>query len=172
MQRTKVLDKREEEAHKKVLNIYNLKREDFDNEDEFDNYLEEREDVLYCFLHDVNIDEAEARRRNFQNNYNRKIELRRVEQMDSQRRGCPVVLPLRGQIRYEKRVRAINLTSRVAFRNMYSDVNYLAEMRSRKDNWEPQADVPPEVVGGAGSDVFREKALAELKNTLQMLGSS
>ena len=161
----KVLGKREEDANKKVFNIYNLKKDDFDTEQEFDDYLEEREEVLSCFIHDVNTKWAEERCKEFTNKFNRKIEHRRVEQMEELRTGLLVILPILGQIRVQKGSRTLTTAQRVTLTVSYSEKNYLAEIQNRLQNWQPNQDIPIDVVGGTSEDVLFQKALKELRNT-------
>lgn len=164
----KVLGKREEDANKKVFNIYNLKKDDFDTDQEFDDYLEEREEVLSCFVHEVNTKWAEERCKEFTNKFNRKIEHRRVEQMEEQRSGLMVVLPILGQLRVQKGTKTMTTAQRVTLTVSYSEKNYVTEMQERLQNWQPGQDIPIEVVGGTSPDLLYKKSLEELRNTTQI----
>jgi hypothetical protein len=58
--------KREVEVRQRVLSVFNKEEDDFDNKREFDDYLEEREDIMFNLVQGVDVKEMEARIKSYQ----------------------------------------------------------------------------------------------------------
>ena len=123
MEKVKVLNQSETDANRKTLDIYVLKREDFDTEEAYDDYLEEREGVIYALAHDADTKQAEEIRDQFNVKNNGKIVQRRGELWDANRLTVDKVLPLLGQERFRSRAKKISKEKYTMLSVMYSDTS-------------------------------------------------
>lgn len=166
MEKVKVLNQSEADANRKVLEVYVLKREDFDTEEAYADYEEEREALIYAFAHDADTKHAEEIRDKFNMTNNGKIVQRRSELWEANRLTAAKVLPLLGQERFQRRAKKMNKEKRVMISVTYSDTGYRTEMAQRAANWIEGEDIPVEQVGGAHPEVKMAKATEELKYSL------
>ncbi|CAK0734242.1 hypothetical protein CVIRNUC_000403 [Coccomyxa viridis] len=71
----------------RVEGIYNKQESEFVSKDEWDNYLEEREDIIYCLVEKENVEQAEAKLAAYERSNLQDIiqnEARKAEQVQTQ----------------------------------------------------------------------------------------
>lgn len=165
--KTHVLNQKEREANKEVFLIYNLRREDFETEEEFDDFLEERETIIYNLVHNEKTEEAKARMHDFQQAHYQIIEKRKAQNFDSQKGFQKIqTLPLLGQKRYQTKIRQANSSMLAMTLVNYTNDNYLSEITKRQEEWKEHEKIPLGIVGGLPDELFLVKAKQELGNTL------
>lgn len=160
------MNQNEADINKKIKGIYVLKREDFETEEAYDDYLEEREGIIFSLVHGQNTQEAEAARDAFKHKNSRLIERRHAEQMEANRLTMSKVLPILVQAKFQTRSTSMSREKREMMSIMYSDINYRNEIEQREANWTENADVSVEAAGGFNVEWTREKAIKELNMSL------
>lgn len=147
--------------------IYNLRREDFETEEEFDDFLEERETIIYNLLHEPKkADESNEKMEQFKKSHFQIIEKRNAQNLDKIKGVQQIqTLPLLGQMKYQTKVRQVD-SSRLAMMSIrYSNDNFMSEIKKRQDEWKEKEDVPIGIVGGLPEQMYITKAKEELRDT-------
>jgi hypothetical protein len=161
-----ILNTGEIAAHSKILRVYNLKLQDFESEELFDDYLEEREMVIFCLVHNLRLEWATERIDECLKKYSGLIDRRNAEMWQLALAKRPKVLPLLGQLRYQARSGLARSGKANVLSLQYSDNAFLMEMRKRGEEWKENQDVTIERAGGASPGWLVMKAKEELKCSL------
>jgi hypothetical protein len=161
-----VLSSSEIAANRKVANVYSLQRADFATEAEYDDFLEERENAIFAFAHNINIPEAEANLAAFREKNRSVIEGRNAEKMQLDPTKKPRTLPLLTQLKFQTPAN-IQSSSKMAMRSIqYSDASYCTEIQQRLEKWEENANVPVHEASGMLESWRMLKAKHELRTSL------
>lgn len=165
--KTHVLNQIEREANKNVFSVYNLRREDFETEEEFDDFLEERETIIYNLVHNINTFESNEKMGEFKKKHFQQIEKRNAQNFDKIKGVQQIqALPLLGQRKYQTKIKQAD-SSRLAMMSInYSNDNFLSEITRRQEEWKEHEDIPLGVVGGLPDELFMVKAQQEFKETM------
>lgn len=163
-----ILNQSEIAVNRRISQVYNLKLEDFDNEMDYDDYLEEKETVLFNLVHQINVSESEQKLEIFRQKNHKIIERRNAEIMERSRvQNKPQSLPLLGQIKFQSKVNRLNTSKRAMMSVQYNDNNFKTEIEHRLDEWVPN-DPNVEVwdAGGLPQTFFSLRCKQELQNSL------
>ncbi|OHS96271.1 hypothetical protein TRFO_37570 [Tritrichomonas foetus] len=161
------LNQSERETNKKVFLIYNLKLEDFENEEQYDDFLEERENIIYNLVHNINAEEANKTLEAFKQAHFHLIEKRKAENISRGRNLNQIkTLPLLGQMKYQTKARQADSAKLAMMSVRYSNDNFLADIAKRREEWTEKMDVPFDTAGGLPNSMYIEKVKQELKETL------
>lgn len=164
--KTHVLNQKEREVNKNVFLIYNLTRDDFETDEEFDDFLEERETIIYNLVHDENSSEATIKMNEFKKNHFALIEKRNAQNFDKSKGYQQIqTLPLLGQRKYQTKVLQANSTRLVMTNVNYSNDGFLTDINKRQEEWKENEKIPIGIVGGLPDELFLIKAKEELNNT-------
>lgn len=163
--RKPILNQLEFESNKSVFDVYNLIREDFSTEAEYNDFLDERESLIYNLVHNQNTEQAKATSKAFYKNNSMKIDKRKAQQMDEVKNSQHInTLPLRAQIKYQVKSRQLNLTRKSKAR--YSNAQFLSDIQAREENWKPKQDISIGEAGGLPDQVYFDKCKQELDTSL------
>jgi len=159
------LNSNEKKQNDKVFKVFILNRYDFEDKpiEEYHNFLEQREQLAYNFIHNQNLEESEKTLRMFSRINQDIITSRQAQRLEEQKTGNLKVFPLLAQKTFRKSKKS--LASDIA-KITYSDSQFIKDVNSRRTTWKPGEDIPIDVVGGASSDWFYQKCIQELKDSM------
>lgn len=159
-----IFNKNELSINRKVYKTYNLLREDFQTEQEYDDFLEERTAVLYSMTHDADSTTADRTLEAFLDKHHKVIAQRNSQSLS-------LDMEFRLEQPLQSQVKGPSIKSRSAGGEgitaiQYSEAKYKNELETRLDNWEENADVPISVAGGLNPNIIFIKAREELMTSL------
>jgi hypothetical protein len=165
-----VLNESEAKANREVAKVYCLQRADFPTEEEYDNFLEEREDLIFARVHKINEGAATETIAAFQKKHKIVIEGRTAENMEKSHEKKSFSLPLLTQLQFQTPVNLLS-SSKMAIRSIqYSDASFSLEVQQRGEKWEENANVTVTEAGGMLESWRLIKAKQELASSLSLIG--
>ena len=123
----------EKEINLEVFRVYSLTRADFETEQEYEDFLEEREMVIYNKVHGINKEEAEELKANFEKVHCQKITSRNAHNMDLRRSHMWKIEPICNQ--KEKSGLFSNMGDNSILPVKYTDEDFAKEANGRLQNW-------------------------------------
>ena len=162
-----LLNQTEFAVNTKVFKKYCLQPSDFETEEMFNQFLNEREEVCFNLIwtKDKN---AEAKMAKFEKEH-RTLIAQRESEIINQREvlGTWRVLPLKKQMEPKTKSRnLLNLHQKTMSSVDYSGQAFAHEAQNRKDNWTPNEDIPINIVGGSSPEWMFSKGRQEFIQAL------
>lgn len=163
-----ILNQSEINANRRVQQYYNLRLSDFPTENDYDDFLEEKEWILYNLIHQTNVNEAEKKLEQFKEKNSKIIEIRSAELMETSRnRAKPQALPLQSQIKFQAKATKANSAKLAMMSIQYSDASFKLDIERRLEQWtENDPNVEVWDAGGLPRSVLVERCKQELKDSL------
>ena len=163
-----ILNQSEFSIHTKVFKKYCLQATDFETEEMYNQFLNEREAVTFNLIwtKDKN---AESTMSKFERDH-RAIIAQREADLINQREILQTwrVLPLKKQMEPKSKKRnLLNLQQKAMSSVDYSAEGFALEAKNRMQKWQPNEDVPIGIVGGSSPEWTLSKGRQEFVQALE-----
>ena len=165
-----ILNPLEKRINEEVFRVYNLKKSDFNDKtiEEYHNYLEEREQIIYQKVNRIKPEEADSKLNKFKAKYKNIIDRRLIEAQEKERTKSFQIFPLLTQLTISDQ-KIFNFQLFDSQTLDYSPEKYKKELDKRKNDWKPNEDISYDIVSGAKFEWKKMKSDQELKSSILFL---
>ena len=161
------LNQSERNVNKEVFSVYNLTRDDFQTDREYDDFLEEREEIIYDIVHNHDPENARSRMQSFKELHYAIIEKRAAQNIGArQNANQSITLPLLAQIKMRAKAMKADNSSFIRMHERYTNSGFLNEIKRRKEEWTERDDIEVDTAGGLPREMFFLKVNEEIAQTL------
>ena len=133
---------REVDIRHRILSIYNKEEEDFDDKKDYDDYLEEREDIMFNLAQGLDVKEMEAKIKKYKEEHAESIaknEARRLQRMLATGGQYEDRMAVEGEVHDEENGGLqLNIDDRVVHMMSEEEVNGVLRKQT-KEEWERMA---------------------------------